>query len=182
MFEKDINLAYKLLRYTNSAAFKRRSEISTIKQAIVVLGQSELRKFLSVLFTAQCGTNKPEELTILAMIRARFAEELANLAGHAQQSSIYFLTGLMSLIDAILDESIEDVMKQLPLAQEIKSALIDQEGELAEFLDLVKLYEKAEWELADQKMKTLGLDPLAVPELYENAVSWAREQAQAISN
>ncbi|MDZ7903714.1 MAG: HDOD domain-containing protein [Rheinheimera sp.] len=61
MFERDVNLSYKLLRYSNSAVFKRRSEIETIKQALVVLGQVELKKFLSVLFTAQVSSVKNQQ-------------------------------------------------------------------------------------------------------------------------
>ena len=122
IFERDVNLSYKLLRYTNSAAFKRRAEISTIKQALVVLGKYELKKFLSLLFTASVSDEKPMELLNLAMVRARFCENLASLEGSAD-SSMAFLTGMMSLIDAILDQSIETVMEQLPLSAEIKEAL-----------------------------------------------------------
>lgn len=180
IIERDINLAYKLLRYANSATFRRRSEISTIKQAVVVLGHHELKKFLSVLFTAQVGTSKPVELTKLAMIRARFAENLAMAFAPNDDASTYFLTGLMSLIDAILDEEIEDVMQQLPLAQEIKDALIKHEGKLSNFLKVIKLYEKADWRSASDEIATLGFCEEKVPELYNEAIEWSRSQMQAL--
>lgn len=180
IIERDINLAYKLLRYANSATFRRRSEISTIKQAVVVLGHHELKKFLSVLFTAQVGVSKPVELTKLAMIRARFAENLATTFAPNEDASIFFLTGLMSLIDAILDEQIEAVMQQLPLAQEIKDALTKQEGKLAEYLKVIKLYEKANWDEATDIIDALGFCEEKVPDLYNEAIEWSREQMQAL--
>ena len=175
IFERDINLSYKLLRYTNSAAFKRRAEISTIKQALVVLGKNELKKFLSLLFTASVSDDKPIELLNLAMVRARFCENLASLEGSAD-SSMAFLTGMMSLIDAILDQSIELVMEQLPLSQEIKDALIKKEGVLADYLNLALAYEKGDWEHELKIEEALRLSDRQVPATYSNAINWAAEQ------
>ena len=99
VFQRDVHLSYKLLRYSNSAIFKRRTEIETIKQALVVLGQAELKKFLSLLFTSQISSDKPAELMRMSMTRARFAEGLAELHGKVDTAKA-FLTGLMSLMDA----------------------------------------------------------------------------------
>ncbi len=175
IFERDINLSYKLLRYTNSATFKRRAEISTIKQALVVLGKSELKKFLSLLFTASVSDDKPIELLNLAMVRARFCENLASLEGSAD-SSMAFLTGMMSLIDAILDQSIEMVMEQLPLSTEIKEALINKKGVLADYLNLALAYEQGDWENELAIEEQLKLSQRQVPATYSNAINWAAEQ------
>jgi len=175
IFERDINLSYKLLRYTNSAAFKRRAEISTIKQALVVLGQHELKKFLSLLFTAQVNNEKPDELLKMAMVRARFCELLAKQE-NTQDSGMAFLTGMMSLIDAILDESIEKVMEQLPLAAEIKAALISGEGKLAQFLTLAKAYECGDWQQESELEGMLKFEGEQVPNIYSEAINWAMEQ------
>lgn len=175
IFERDVNLSYKLLRYTNSAAFKRRAEISTIKQALVVLGKFELKKFLSLLFTASVSDEKPMELLNLAMVRARFCENLASLEGSAD-SSMAFLTGMMSLIDAILDQSIETVMEQLPLSAEIKDALVKRTGVLAEYLALALAYEQGDWEQELAIEEKLKLSGKQVPATYSNAINWAAEQ------
>lgn len=175
IFERDINLSYKLLRYTNSATFKRRAEISTIKQALVVLGKSELKKFLSLLFTASVSDDKPVELLNLAMVRARFCENLASLEGSAD-SSMAFLTGMMSLIDAILDQSIEMVMEQLPLSTEIKEALVNKKGVLADYLNLALAYEQGDWENELAIEEQLKLSQRQVPATYSNAINWAAEQ------
>jgi EAL and modified HD-GYP domain-containing signal transduction protein len=181
IFERDINLAYKLLRYSNSAIFKRRAEISTIKQALVVLGQYELKKFLSLLFAAQVNSSKPEELLKMAMIRARFCEDLAQAEG-SQDQGMAFLTGMMSLIDAILDDHIEKIMEQLPLAAEIKAALVKGEGKLAEYLALAKAYERGSWDDVEQIRDSLELSVQQAPSFYNESIQWATEQMRALES
>lgn len=180
VFERDVNLSYKLLRYSNSAVFKRRAEVETIKHALVVLGQTELKKFLSLLFASQVSSDKPAELMRLSMTRARFAEELASLQGLSETSKA-FLTGLMSLMDAILNESIESVMTKLPLAVEIKQALINKEGLLADYIRLIEYYETADWQVANVLIDKLKLDKSKVPNAYHAAVQWANEQMKALA-
>ncbi|WP_423185976.1 EAL and HDOD domain-containing protein [Alishewanella sp. d11] len=179
VFKRDVTLAYKLLRYSNSAIFKRRVEVDTIKHALVVLGQTELKKFLSLLFTAQISSDKPAELMRLAMTRANFAEGLASI-GNIVALDKAFLTGMMSLMDAILDEPIENVMAKLPLANDIKEALIAKTGVLADFIRLIECYENANWDEANTIIKLLGLDTKKVPDAYHKAVQWANEQMKAL--
>ncbi|MCC5451149.1 HDOD domain-containing protein [Rheinheimera sp. UJ51] len=179
VFKRDVTLSYKLLRYSNSAIFRRRAEIDTIKHAIVVLGQVELKKFLSLLFTAQISTDKPAELMRMAMTRANFAEGLAALSGTVPLEKA-FLTGMMSLMDAILDESIESVMEKLPLAADIKNALVNKEGVLADYIRLIQCYETAHWAEATNTIKQLNLPVEKVPDAYHKAVQWANEQMKAL--
>lgn len=179
IFQRDVNLSYKLLRYSNSAVFKRRSEIETIKQALVVLGQNELKKFLSVLFTAQVSSEKPAELMRLAMTRAKFAEGIAALHRKTDTAKA-FLTGMMSLMDAILDEPMTAVISKLPLAKDIKDALTGEPGLLTDYLVLIKCYEQALWQQANESIELLGLDASCLPDAYHEAVQWANTQMKAL--
>lgn len=179
VFKRDVTLAYKLLRYSNSAIFKRRAEIETIKHALVVLGQAELKKFLSLLFTAQISTDKPAELMRLAMTRANFAEGLASIGNNVTLEKA-FLTGMMSLMDAILDESIDSVMEKLPLANDIKEALVNKTGLLADYIKLIECYENADWKKANETIEFLQLNAAKVPDAYHQAVQWANEQMKAL--
>jgi EAL and modified HD-GYP domain-containing signal transduction protein len=179
IFQRDVHLSYKLLRYSNSAVFKRRSEIETIKQALVVLGQDELKKFLSVLFTAQVCSEKPAELMRLAMTRAKFAEGIAAIHRKTDIAKA-FLTGMMSLMDAILDEPMTAVISKLPLSKDIKDALMGEPGLLSEYLVLVKCYEQAQWLQANESIEQLGLDAVGVPDAYHEAVQWANTQMKAL--
>ncbi|MDE3271141.1 EAL and HDOD domain-containing protein [Pseudoalteromonas sp. G4] len=181
VFERDVNLSYKLLRYSNSAAFKRRAEISTIKQALVVLGVEELKRFLSVLFTAQVASDKPPELMRLCLTRAKFAELLSEQAGQYQESSKAFLTGMLSLIDGILDQSMESILEKLPLSEEIKLAILKREGRLAEYLGLVEAYEKAMWNEANEIQAQLKLNSDEIPTAYHDALQWANIQMDTMS-
>lgn len=180
IFQRDVSLSYKLLRYSNSAIFKRRTEIATIKQALVVLGQNELKRFLSLLFTAQISSDKPAELMRLSMTRAKFAEGLAEL--HGTDASKAYLTGMMSLMDALLDEPIESVMQKLPLAKDIKDALVEGSGVLADYLKLMQWYEQADWQQASTLIEQLQLPADKVPDAYHEALSWANEQMKVMGD
>ena len=180
VFERDVNLSYKLLRYSNSAMFKRRTEIATIKQALVVLGAKEIKKFLSLLFAAQLSSDKPAELMRLSLTRARFAEVLAEQHPDQIDSGRAFLAAMMSLLDAILDQNMSEVVERLPLAQDIKEALRDGKGELGDYLALVAQYEHAQWQEANETIEKMKLDGKRVPDAYHEAILWAQEQMKAI--
>ncbi|NTS77839.1 HDOD domain-containing protein [Catenovulum sp. SM1970] len=182
VFQRDVTLSFKLLRYANSATFRRRSEISTIRQALVVLGQEELKRFLALLFTAQVNSSKPVELIRLSMCRANFCDELAKHHRKLPDPSMGFLTGMLSLMDAILDESMESVMEKLPLSKDIKSALVDGEGLLADYIALIKHYEKAQWDEAKAITEKLNVEPSKIPDFYHNSVQWANEHASQLSD
>lgn len=180
VFERDVNLAYKLLRYANSAIFKRRAEIATIKQALMVLGTVELKKFLCVLFAAQVGSDKPAELMKLSMSRARFAELMAQ--DHKDDPSTAFLAGMMSLIDAMLDEPIATVMNKLPLSEPIKKALVERKGIMAFYIEIGKCFENANWERAEKLILQIGLDKNHIPSLYQEAVHWSDVPMEALGH
>ncbi|QBG34339.1 EAL and HDOD domain-containing protein [Litorilituus sediminis] len=178
VFERDVSLSYKLLRYANSAIFRRRSEISTIKQALVILGSGELKRFLGLMFAVTANPDKPTELIKLAMTRAKFCELIAHEIPSKIDISIAFLTGLLSMIDAILDEDMASVLEKLPLAQEIKDPLLTRKGVMAALIKLVELIEHAEWDKTDIVMDKLKLNKETAVEHYNQALSWADEQTQ----
>ncbi len=178
VFERDVSLSYKLLRYANSAIFKRRSEVSTIKQALVILGSSELKRFLGLMFAITANPDKPTELIKLAMTRAKFCELVARDMKSQLDESIAFLTGLLSMIDAILDEELDVVLDKLPLAAEIKEPLLTRKGIMAAIIKLVTFIEHAQWDKTNIVMEKLKLDKEQAVKHYNEALSWADEQSQ----
>jgi EAL and modified HD-GYP domain-containing signal transduction protein len=178
VFERDVSLSYKLLRYANSPIFRRRTEIATIKQALVILGSAELKRFLGLMFATNVNPDKPSELINAAMTRAKFCEMVAHDINAPVDTSIAFLTGLLSLIDAILDEKLESILLKLPLAQEIKDALTSKKGVLSALIVLVEQIEHADWDKTTIVMKKLGLSKEKVVKDYNEAIAWADEQAQ----
>ena len=173
LINRDVSISYKLLRYINSAFFKRAREISSIKHAIVLLGEMEVKRFISMVATAELASDKPDELVRASIIRARMCELLGLHSHNGADISELFLMGLFSLIDAMLDNNMEDIMQSLPLSKNIKQALLEEKGDLADYLKLVSSYESANWETFSSIISNINVDEKKFPEFYQEAVSWA---------
>ncbi|HSQ85427.1 MAG TPA: HDOD domain-containing protein [Desulfobacterales bacterium] len=173
LINRDVSISYKLLRYINSAFFKRACEISSIKHAIVLLGEMEVKRFISMVATAELASDKPDELVRASIIRARMCELLGLHSHNGADISELFLMGLFSLIDAMLDNNMEDIMQSLPLSKNIKEALLEEKGDLADYLKLVCSYESANWETFSSIISKVNVDEKKLPEFYQEAVSWA---------
>jgi c-di-GMP-related signal transduction protein len=173
LITRDVSISYKLLRYINSAFFKRACEISTIKHAIVLLGEKEIKRFISLVTTAELASDKPDELVRTSIIRARFCELLGLNSSNGTDVSELFLMGLFSLIDAMLDNTMENIMKSLPLSKNIKQALIEAKGKLVDYLRFVSYYETANWDQCSLINSKMHVDEDKIPEFYQDAVNWA---------
>ena len=170
---RDVGISYKLLRYINSAYFSRMENISSIKQAIVFLGERELRRFLSLTAMTKLVSDKPDELVRVSIIRAKFCELMGGRGGLMVKPSALFTLGLFSLIDAIMDDSMENLMEKVPLSEGIKNALIYGRGELNHYLRLAVCYEKGDWEGVAKMAGILGLEEEDLPRYYTDSIYWA---------
>ena len=160
------------------AAFQLIEMFAKRSRSFCSVGNQELKKFLSLLFAAQVSSEKPIELIKLSLTRARFCELLAQKHNGIRDTGMAFLVGMMSLMDAILDESMEGVMKKLPLSNLIKEALVQKQGILAQYLGLIKAYEQADWELTVEYCERIKFSNDLLPEIYNQAVTWGNEQLQ----
>jgi len=179
VFESDVTLSFKLLRYAQSPIFKRRSTIESIKQAIVALGQDELRRFVSVLFTAEVSSDKPSELTRMSLTRAKFCENIAVLIPKADKSPA-FLVGMLSLLDALLDTNLSELVEKLPLTDSVKQALMLDQGLLADLLDCCKLAENADWLALQQSASKLAINEEDLLACYSQAIQWSAQLIKAV--
>ena len=175
LIKRDISLSYKLLKFINSMAFGFRSEIRSIKQALVFLGQKEISKWLSLIALKSIGDYKPDELVVTALCRARFCELMASLTSMQGRSSDLYLMGLFSMVDAFFDMPIDTILADLPLAGDIKRALLGEEGQLRDVYELVLAYEKGDWDELGRKASRLGLDEREVKEFYLQSLEQANE-------
>jgi EAL and modified HD-GYP domain-containing signal transduction protein len=175
LFQLDTALAFKLLRLINSGVFPVQKEIESIRQALVYLGQEHIRKFVSLIITAHVSKSKPAELVKMCIIRARFCELLAQKVAPSQANSA-FLTGLFSLLDAILDRPMAQLLDKLPFPEEIKSALMAEKNTLYYILESVKAYESGSWWALEKAVVFLNISSDGLPKLYENALSWSNTQ------
>ncbi|MBD1390375.1 HDOD domain-containing protein [Neiella sp. HB171785] len=172
IIQRDVSLTYKLLRFVNSSFFAHPSDISSIKQALVYLGETELRKFLALIVAANLADDKPDELLRLSITRARFCELLTSKQDQAHAPAA-FLAGLFSLLDAILDQPIDVIMEKVPVSAHIKDAVVHREGIIAPYLNLALDYERAIWESIPAMSDRLGLADESLPEFYQEAIGWS---------
>jgi c-di-GMP-related signal transduction protein len=166
-------LSFRLLRYLNSPLFPLLSEVRSIPHAVSLLGESGIRKWVSMVAIACMGDGKPKELVMLPLIRARFCELLAPLARCPTAASDLFLVGLLSAMDAIPDMEIIDVLKEINVREEIRDALLGRPNCLGEVFELAVNYEKGCWDLVRHSAAAMAIDENCLSPLYSDAVNWA---------
>lgn len=154
--ERDPNLTHMLLKYLNSANFSFKNPIERIKQAIVILGINETKKWIT-LISLRSIPSKPLELIKHALVRAKLAELLA-LENTEKNPNSFFLMGLLSTIDALLDITMKEALKLMPLKDEILEALLEQKGEMGRVLSIIIDHEQQlNWPI-DQDYSTQYID------------------------
>jgi c-di-GMP-related signal transduction protein len=167
------SLTFKLLRYLNSAAFGLRGEIQSIPHALSLLGERELRKWVAVVCVGVMASGKPDELMTVPLVRGRFCELLAPLAGVPGRANDLFLLGLLSVMDAILDQPLAAILEELPIRHEIKEALLARTGLYWNLLEIATAHERADWEAISALAIRLGIREDQIPEIYVSAIDWA---------
>ncbi|GGA98426.1 EAL and HDOD domain-containing protein [Agarivorans gilvus] len=178
-FERDTALTYKLLRFVNSGNLPTVDDISSIKQAVVYIGNQQLRKLVALLASAITVSHKPRELVRMSVHRARFCELVALRTSPAMKETA-FLCGLFSLLDAILDKPLEPLLYSLPLEQEIRDALCsEQPSMLRSILQTIESYEQGHWYNTERLAEQLRMDYTQVEQLNLQALLWS-EQYQSL--
>jgi EAL and modified HD-GYP domain-containing signal transduction protein len=167
VISSDVALSYRLLRYINSAYFSLRQPVSTVMQAVTLLGIESVRSWTTMMILAQIG-GKPRELFITALVRARFCQ-LTGYNGDGAGSELFAL-GLFSVIDALTDRPMASVVSSLPFPREMRDALVNRTGP-GRLLDCVAAMEEGEFRRARQLVA-------GAPERYLEAVAWTNETAQ----
>jgi EAL and modified HD-GYP domain-containing signal transduction protein len=154
-----------LLRLITSVRFGRRRNVGSIKQALVLLGARELRQWCSLLVLRAIGSQKPAALLQQSITRGRMAESLAPLVGSASQASQLFLMGMFSVIDAILDVPMPEILARLPLDEPVTQALLGGPCRFRTILDLIVAYERGEWSMFAAHAQSLQVEEDAAARL-----------------
>jgi c-di-GMP-related signal transduction protein len=174
---EDVSLSYQLLRYVNSPLFALAGRIQSIRQALLYFGEAELRKWIALATLARTAEDKPSELIHHSLMRARFCEAVARMARNGLEQ-FAFLTGLFSLLDALIDRPLRETLAEMRLAPEIVAVLSGQAAEndpLAEVYQLVRAYEVADWQRVEQLGQQLGVPVAGLAEEYCAAAGWASQ-------
>ncbi|MFW1677387.1 EAL and HDOD domain-containing protein [Pontibacter sp. JAM-7] len=167
LIKRDPSLVVGLLKLVNSAVFRGHRQISSIQEAIILLGMNELRKWL-LLFSVSRYQNKPQELMRLLLIKARMCEQLAQESRSVEPSTA-FLAGVISGLDALLDIERDELMPQLPIALEVKRALNGGNGDLGALLSRVTAYCDGVWSALSAEERE------AYRPIHEEALHWCNQ-------
>jgi EAL and modified HD-GYP domain-containing signal transduction protein len=175
IIKKDVSISYKLFKFINSAFFGFSKQISSIKQALVMMGTNEVKKWVTVIALIGMAQDKPEELIVTSLMRAKLCEAVAEIMGLHRQAPELFLTGLFSLIDAMIDRPKDEILKELPIRETIKTALLGNENSYRKILDLIINYEQGKWTEFSEKIRDLMLEESEVPNLFIKSATWTNK-------
>jgi EAL and modified HD-GYP domain-containing signal transduction protein len=180
IIKQDISLSYRLLKYINSPFFGLRSEIRSVRHALTLLGERDVRRWATLAALSAMAPEKPPELLETGLLRARFCETLATVVGRGvhEAAEEMFLAGLFSVLDALLDISLEEAVRDAGVPARVKAALLGVPSPWRSLLDLAFAYERGEWESVTKILDSLGIELRAVAQVFVDSVDWARQASQ----
>jgi c-di-GMP phosphodiesterase len=173
---QDVTLSYKVLRLVNSAYYALPQTITTIDQAVGLIGMNQLRGWLTLLLLTSIE-GKPHELTTIAVARAKMCELLA-VSLRQGQTEPFFLVGLFSVLDAMLDLPMPDALLNLPLSEAVKLALLEHTGLMGNVLDTALAYERGRWD----DLTRIVLSPEIIQQDYLEAIRWTTEVTRSLDS
>lgn len=170
IISQDTALIISLLRLANTRSFN--SEITSVRVAVSMLGQKDLTRWIQTTVIEKLCSDKPNELMRLSLLRAKFAENLAPVFGMAMRSQELFLTGLFSILDIILDCSMEEALSMVRVSGKIRAALLEHTGSLAEVLHFIIKYESAEWQEVSRQLVLKNIEIPDVSHAWVSSLQW----------
>lgn len=181
IFEKDLDLSYKLLRIANSVFSGSRYTIKSIHQALVRMGTEELTRWVNLMLLRKMQNSENAELVKASLIRGKMLALFADMTGRHEHEPDFFFTGIFSSIDALLGENMKDIVERLPLAEPVHDALLGVDNFLRQPLEAVLAYEKAHWDEVDAFLYDVKLGRDVFISLYMDALDWQQSALSDIS-
>jgi c-di-GMP-related signal transduction protein len=175
IIKRDVSLAWKFLNHINSAFFGWEQRIESIRHGVVLLGERGVRRWVALVAVTGLREELPAELVTSAVIRGRFCERLAPLADEDASPLEAFLAGMFSLLDSLLGMPLEEALDHIALPEPVAAAILEGDGLLGTVLDLVRAYERGDWDRVDDLAVQTGVDPSHLLRLYLEAIHWARD-------
>jgi len=177
MLKQETSISYRLLRYLNSPVFGFALEIKSIRHAMAVLGEREMRRWIRLVVTVGAAEQKCSELILMGLARARFCELLSS---RLKSETDLFLMGLLSVMDAILEISMDVLLEQVPVESATKAALLGQTSSLRPLYQLMLAQESGEWEQSSAIAQQLKLTDEEVATTWLQALQWAQEATHGV--
>lgn len=169
-------VCYKLLRYVNSPFLGLRCEVRSVRHALALMGQDEVRRWVSLAVTLSIAEDRPPELITTALVRARSCELLASQLhrhGSRLDASTAFLLGMFSVMDALLGQPLNEILDQVALPSDVREALRGNASGLRDLYELVYAYEQGNWMVVSSCLEKLQIEEMLLPVVYFEAVDWA---------
>lgn len=170
---RDTALVLSLLEMVNRIAVN--SEVTSIRHAAAILGQRELKKWINTVITKELCADRPNEITRISLLRAKFAECLAPSFGLALKASELFLLGLFSVMDIVLNVPLPEALSRVNVSKDISEALINHKGELAGVYDFILAYENADWQEVGRLLIVHNIDTNTIYKAYTESVTWYKD-------
>ncbi len=165
---QDVTLSYKMLKLINSPFFGVCQTVNSVRQAIVILGHNEIRRWISLLALSKMN-DEPIAKIEIALLRARLCEMLAIRAKLPGDS--YFTVGMFSALDMLMKNNINNILSKLPLSDEVKTAILQHQGMQGEALSCALAIEKAEW----KNFKFQQLNRREIVDVFRDSVQWTNQ-------
>jgi c-di-GMP-related signal transduction protein len=173
VIKQDTSLCYTLLNYVNSAYFGLDTAISSVHHALVLLGEKEVRKWANLVLFTFMGIDKPSELLVTCLVRAKLCESLGLKIGAEDRVAELFLMGMFSILDVLMGRPMAEILKAIHLSKDVEEALLYGTNTFGDVFQTVVNYEMGNWEDFSRSVAKLGIDEAVVPDFYVEAVEWA---------
>lgn len=175
LLARDTVLSFKLLRLINSAAFGLTRQVDSLKQAIMLLGVNKIKNWVNILAMSNLG-DKPQELSVTALTRARMCELVANKLAGKPKADGYFTVGLLSTLDAFMDAPMNSLLESISLSKHINEALLNYLGQEGKVLEIVTSYEKGDWNNIDwDYLNNEGISSEDLSKIYVESLDWVAQ-------
>lgn len=172
LIKQETSVCYRLLRYLNSPLFGFAREIRTVRHAMTILGERELRRWIRLVITVGAAEQKCSELILMALARARFCELISK---KVKTENDLFLLGLLSMMDTILEIRMDSMLEQLPVDREIKAVLLGRPSEHRPLFQLMLALESGEWQQVSELSKQLRVPEEEATQMWWQSMRWAQQ-------
>ncbi|MNM87494.1 EAL domain protein [compost metagenome] len=174
LIKKDISLSYKLLRIVNSAEFGLKHKVTSIKQALSYTGEIQVKKWLYLVSIKAIGDDRPDFIIFESLARAKFSELIFLKTRFRKDSFNAYLIGMLSLVDVILEKPIDEILEEILVDEEVKSALIGEKNNKYGFLlSLILNYEQGKIDKIFELMEYFNISTDELRSSYMEAIEWS---------
>lgn len=180
IIERDPALSISLMRFINSKAVGLQNRVSSIQNAVAILGQNAVRQWATVAIQVGLAEDRPGEITKLSLTRAKFAENLAGAFELGVFQPALFMAGLFSLLDVVLQRTMKEAMQEVAVDEKVRRALVEKDGDLYPVLELIYAYERADWDECSRLMIRRGVKVEDVNKAFVDAITWYNQLLTSI--